>query len=48
MHIICITDTWLSNTETETVYQTVKRDRIQNSDHLHNVEHVIQSTFQNM
>ena len=41
----CLTGTWLSNTGTKTVYQTVKRDRIQNSDHLHSVGYVIQSTF---
>ena len=44
--ISCLT--WLSSTETKAVYQTVKRDRIQTSDHLHNVGHVIQSTFQNV
>ena len=36
------------NTETKTVYQTVKRGKIQNSNHLHNVKHVVQSTLQNM
>ena len=35
-------------TETKTVCQTVKRDKIQNSNHLHNVKHVVQSTLQNM
>ena len=35
------------NTETKTVSQTVQRGKIQNSIHLHNVKHVIQSTFQN-
>ena len=34
------------NTETKTVSQTVKRGKIQNSNHLHNVKHVVQSTFQ--
>lgn len=45
---ICLTDTWLSNSEPKTVCQTVKRDKIQNSkdkiqnsNHLHNVEHMI-------
>ena len=36
------------NTETKTVSQTVKRGKIQNSNHLHIVKHVVQSTFQNM
>ena len=36
------------NTETKTVCQTVKRGKIQNSNHLHNVKHVVQSTLQNM
>ena len=36
------------NTETKTVCQTVKRDKIQNSNHLHYVKHVVQSTLQNM
>ena len=36
------------NAETKTVNQTVKRGKIQNSNHLHNVGHVILSTFQNM
>ena len=36
------------NTETKTVCQTVKRGEIQNSNHLHNVKHVVQSTLQNM
>ena len=36
------------NTETRTVSQTVKRGKIQNSNHLHNVKHVVQSTLQNM
>ena len=36
------------NTETKTVCQTVKRSIIQNSNHLHNVKHVVQSTLQNM
>ena len=35
------------NTETKKVSQTVKRGSIQNSNHLHNVKHVVQSTFQN-
>ena len=34
------------NTETKTVSQTVKRGKIQNSNHLHNVKHVVQSIFQ--
>ena len=34
-------------TETKTLSQTVKRGIIQNSSHLHNVKHVVQSTFQN-
>ena len=29
------------NTETKTVCQTVKRCKIQNSNHLHNVKHVV-------
>ena len=33
--------------ETKTVSQTVKRGKRQNSNHLHNVKQVIQSTFQN-
>ena len=36
------------NTETKTVCQTVKRGKIQNSNHLYNVKHVVQSTLQNM
>ena len=36
------------NNETKTVSQTVKRGKSQNSNHLHNVKHVVQSTFQNM
>ena len=36
------------NTETKTVCQTVKRGKIQNSNHLHNVKHVEQSTLQNI
>ena len=36
------------NTETKTVCQTGKRGKIQNSNHLHNVKHVVQSTLQNM
>ena len=36
------------NTETKTVCQTVKRGYIQNSNHLHDVKHVVQSTLQNM
>ena len=35
------------DTETKTVSQTVKRGKIQNSNHLHNVKHVVKSTFQN-
>ena len=34
--------------ETKTVSQTVKRGKRQNSNYLHNVKHVVQSTFQNM
>ena len=34
------------NTETKTVSQTVMRGKIQNSNHLRNVKHVVQSTFQ--
>ena len=45
---IRLTDTKLSYTDTKTVYQTVKSDKILNSDHLRNVEHVMQSTFQNV
>ena len=33
------------NTETKTVSQTVKRGKIQNSNHLHNVKHVVQLKF---
>ena len=36
------------NNETKTVCQTVKRGKIQNSNHLHNVKHVVQSTLQNV
>ena len=36
------------NTETKTVCQTVKRGKIQNSNHLPNVKHMVQSTLQNM
>ena len=36
------------NIETKTVSQTVKRGKRQNRNHLHNVNHVVQSTFQNM
>ena len=36
------------NTETKTVCQPVKRGKIQNSNHLHNVKHLVQSTLQNM
>ena len=36
------------NIVTKTVCQTVKRGKIQNSNHLHNVKHVVQSTLQNM
>ena len=36
------------NTESKTVCQTVKKGKIQNSNHLHNVKHVVQSTLQNM
>ena len=34
------------NTETKIVSQIVKRGKIQNSYHLHNVKYVVQSTFQ--
>ena len=37
-----------ANIETKTVSQTVKRGIRQNSNHLLNVKHVVQSTFQNM
>ena len=33
------------NTETKTVCQTVKRGKIQNSNHLHNVKHVVQLKY---
>ena len=33
---------------TEQFTRLPKRDRIQNSDHLHNVKHAIPSTFQNV
>ena len=36
------------NTETQTVCQTVKRGKIQNSNHLLNEKHVVQSALQNM
>ena len=36
------------NTETKTVCQTVKKGKIQNSNHLHKVKNVVQSTSQNM
>ena len=36
------------NIETKTVSQSVKRGQRQNSNNLHNVKHVVQSTFQNM
>ena len=36
------------NIETKPVSQTVKRGKRQNRNHLHNVKHVVQSTFQNM
>ena len=36
------------NIETKTVSQTVKKGKRQNRNHLHNVKHVVQSTFQNM
>ena len=36
------------DTETKTVSQTVKRGKIQYNNHLQNVKHVVQSTFQNM
>ena len=36
------------DTETKTVCQTVKRGKIQNSNHLHSAKHVVQSTLQNM
>ena len=31
------------NTETKTISQTVRRGKIQTSNHLHNVKHVVQS-----
>ena len=34
-------------TVSKTVSQAVKRGKIQNSNHLNNVKHVVQSTFQN-
>ena len=34
------------NSETKTVSQGVKRGKIQNRNHLHNVKHVVQSRFQ--
>ena len=34
------------NTETKTVSHTVKRGKIQNSNHLHYVKYVVQSTFE--
>ena len=34
-------------TVSKTANQAVKRGKIQNSNHLHNVKHVVQSTFQN-
>ena len=36
------------NFETRTVSQTVKRGKRQNRNHLHDLKHVVQSTFQNM
>ena len=36
------------NIETKTVSQTVKRGKRQNRNHLQNVKHVVQLTFQNM
>ena len=36
------------NIETKIVSQTVKRGKRQNNNHLHNVKHVVQSTFENM
>ena len=36
------------NTETQTVCQTVKRGKIQNSNYVHSAKHVVQSTLQNM
>ena len=46
--IIFLTDTRLSNTETKTVCQPVKRGKLQNSNHLHNIEHMILSICQNV
>ena len=37
----------MANTLSKTVCQRIKRGKIQNSNHLHNVEHLKQSTFQN-
>ena len=39
---------WWEHSKQEIVSQTVKRGKIQNSNHLHNVKHVIQSEFQKM
>ena len=36
------------NTETKPVCQTVKTGNIQNSNHVHNVKHMVLSTLQNM
>ena len=36
------------NIETKTVCKTVKTGKIQNSNHLHDVKHVVHSTLQNM
>ena len=36
------------NIETKTVSQAVKRGKRQKRNHLHNVKHVVQSTFQNV
>ena len=36
------------DTESKTVKQTVKRGKIQTNNRLHNVKHVVQSTFQNI
>ena len=36
------------NTETKTVCQSVKRGKIQNSNHLHHGKYVVHSTLQNI
>ena len=46
--IISLTGTWLSNTLSKTICQRVRRGKIQNSNHLHNEENMMQSTFENV